>query len=61
MTLLDPIDGLPVHARQLGELLLREPRLQTSGPNVVTNGPAASKDPIGWRSRQRHPTTLTGS
>jgi hypothetical protein len=49
MALLNPIDGLPVHARKFGELLLGESGLAAGGTDLVTDDPAAVEDPVGRR------------
>lgn len=60
MALLDSVDGLPIHLRQLSEPLLRQVRGETGLADALADGPAAGKDPVG-RGGRRHPTTLSGS
>jgi len=45
--LLDPVDGLPLHTGTLGEPLLGEVGVEAGGSDLVADGPAAGKDPVG--------------
>jgi len=53
MTLLDSVDGLPVHLRQLSKPLLRQVRSETSLADALADGPAAGKDPVGRGGRRQ--------
>lgn len=60
MALLDPVDGLPINPRQVGQFLLRKTHVKAGSTDAFTDSPAAGDDPVGGRGGW-HPTTLSGS